>query len=426
LTLNSESGKMQEGIRLYKEGKADEAYRVFQQLARRDPENEFAWIWISVTSSNVEEKRAALQNALQINPNSSHAKDALRDLDLRTVTPQARTMAEGDPTIRLNRPPIPAPPPDFLPPESDLDPLAALRDTPNGKKTRKQKAPPVIVVTEPGASKAQQRVAGTARRIRVIAFAVLAILAVVLIFTIVQNNNKPKDGEQASVTTTEAVTTTADATITPAVTSAEVTTMATGTSAAVTTAAVSAATTIIPSNTAAPSTTTTAAPTTTAAAVTTVVPGQAGASGPVSEQVQNLLKAGRQSVAAGDYKTALTAINDALKLDNRNVVANLELGMVYLKAPNDQAVGNVNRADEALKAFKKVTDQAPTWAAGWARLGDAQATKGDIPGAIKSYVRSLELDANGAERWLVLAGLYDQNKQTAEATYARQRAQAVK
>jgi cytochrome c-type biogenesis protein CcmH/NrfG len=246
---------------------------------------------------------------------------------------------------------------------------------------------------------------------------------VLLLAIVLPNLTKPKDGEQANVTTTEAITTTAEAMTTPATTTIGIGTTD-ASSSTTTTAAVSAATTTAIATTSAPATTTTVAATT--APITTVVPGQAGASGPVSEQVQNLLKAGRQSVAAGDFKTALTAINDALKLDSRNVVANLELGMVYLKAPNDQAVGNVNRADEALKAFKKVTDQAPTWAAGWARLGDAQAVKGDIPGAIKSYVRSMELDANGAERWLVLAGLYERNNQTAEATYARQRAQGIK
>lgn len=72
---------MQEGIRHVREGRMADAYRVFKQVIERDPRNEFAQIWISVTSEDRAEKRAALEKALEINPNSQHAKEALRSLN---------------------------------------------------------------------------------------------------------------------------------------------------------------------------------------------------------------------------------------------------------------------------------------------------------------------------------------------------------
>jgi tetratricopeptide (TPR) repeat protein len=156
-----------------------------------------------------------------------------------------------------------------------------------------------------------------------------------------------------------------------------------------------------------------------------VVPGNSNTGTNTGDQIDKLLQAGRQSATTGDYKTAINSINEALNLDPRNVAANLELGLAYLRAPDDATAGVKSRFDEATRAFTKVTEQAPTWAAGWARLGEAQTAKGDVPNAIKSYTKSLELDSNGAERWLALADLYEQNNQSAEATYARQRAQGL-
>jgi tetratricopeptide (TPR) repeat protein len=81
LTTGSSNELMQEGIRHVREGHMAEAYQVFKQVIERDPRNEFAQIWISVTSENRAEKRAALEKALEINPDSPHAREALRALN---------------------------------------------------------------------------------------------------------------------------------------------------------------------------------------------------------------------------------------------------------------------------------------------------------------------------------------------------------
>jgi tetratricopeptide (TPR) repeat protein len=398
---------MQEGIKFYKEGRQDDAYRIFTQLTKGDPSNEFAWIWLSVTSGDVAEKRNALERALEINPNSSHAKDAMRELEMRTK------VEEANPYTAI--PPLPSSAPVNIPPYSgNDDPLANLRSGSKGKNGKSKKV--TATPTKTGKAKAQQRITGTARRIRLAIFmALLAIVALLLVYFVANRNNANNQTVgDVNVTPTAEVTATTTADTTSA------STTAVQTSAVATTAAIS--TTSATSTTAAQ---TSAVATTPAATATTVVQGNSNTSSNTGEKIDKLLQAGRQSAATGDYKTAINSINEALTFDPRNVAANLELGMTYLRAPDDATAGVKSRFDEAIRAFTKVTEQAPTWAAGWARLGEAQTAKGDVPNAIKSYTKSLELDSNGAERWLALADLYERNNQTAEATYARQRAQGL-
>jgi tetratricopeptide (TPR) repeat protein len=137
-----------------------------------------------------------------------------------------------------------------------------------------------------------------------------------------------------------------------------------------------------------------------------------------------LVVAGQNSAANNDFKTAIQDYKQVLTVDPTNIPANYNLGLAYLAAPAAQ-LDTTDRFASAIDALKTVTDQAPSWPGGFAQLGAAYAAKGDLANAIKAYRTSLDLDATGVERWLALAGLYDLNKQPAEATYARSRAQGL-
>jgi hypothetical protein len=113
---------MQEGIRHVREGRMAEAYQVFKQVIEHDPRNEFAQIWISVTSENRAEKRAALEKALEINPDSPHAREALRALNAEESRPPLKTYQSSQVTEPLRLPVVP--PAGNAPAESPANPPA--------------------------------------------------------------------------------------------------------------------------------------------------------------------------------------------------------------------------------------------------------------------------------------------------------------
>ena len=133
MTTRSSSDLMKEGMKLVQEQRPDEAYGLFREVTSREPQNEFAWIWLSLTSQNPAEKRSALERALQINPNSQHAREALRALDAEQSA-QATASASSygaRPTGRIGEV-------ETTPAINQGDPLrAALSDAPASGKNRK-------------------------------------------------------------------------------------------------------------------------------------------------------------------------------------------------------------------------------------------------------------------------------------------------
>ena len=412
---------MQEGIQQVRDNETDRAYNTFKQVVARDPNSEFGWIWVSVTSQDRAEKRAALERALQINPNSQHARDALRSLDAETPKaspppPPFYTPARiGEAEINTA--------PQFGPPEGDSL-RATLGSKPPRGRVKKEKTPKAVVVKEPTMVSRKQR-----PRPALFLFPILLALAIIAVFVwyfLFRNPNQTQQAGPAPADTTVATTaadvTTVGDTTTPATTAAVATTEAALT--------VAPANSVAPVATTAPATTTptdttpaaTTAPATTATAVTVTLP--AGAS--QTAQIAKVLETARQSQAQGDYATAIASYQAALQADSRNVPANLGLGNVYLTAPDKALPTNVKRYDEAVKAFQVVTEQAPNWPGGYALLGEALADQGQLKPAITAYSKSLELDPNGPERWAALASLYDKDNQPAQARFARERAGILK
>lgn len=408
---------LQNGIRLFREGRAPEAYGMFREVVNYDPNNEFGWIWLSVTSQDYGEKRAALERALQINPNSAHAREALRALNAEAPAPEVAATPptyQDRPTDQMR----PVAPPANNGPRRGLrdrigdrtvapaDDLAQnLRQAPPAKKTGKAAPPPGQLVSTTTAGQ------NFARSVRVGALVLLAIIVIALVayflFSKFSNNSAPPP--VAGNTTTVAATT--QAATTPSVTTTQAVT-----TVAADTPTVPVALIVSPT----PPTGVNSVGTTTSAATTTTVAGTATS---VSGQVDNLLSSAQTSLSSGDYKTALQSYKQALQLDPSNVQTNFRLGLLYLSAPISQ-LNTTSPYDSAISAFKVVTNQDPTWAGGFAQLGAAYAAKGDLQDAIQAYRTSLDLDPNGPERWLELASLYDRTNQSALASYARTRAQS--
>ena len=394
---------MQEGILLFRDGKMDEAYKVFQQLTVREPANEFAWIWISLTSSDAFEKSSALLKALKINPDSNHAKEALKDLDFR----QKSALVNAKATKKATQIPIPP-----LPAETSLSGFFDLEEKPleedtiapinNSNKLKGKKLHADIVSTTPGQFSAKKKVRRSTFAVRLFGFLLFLVIgSTILIYIYLTQTGQDwnpfavnpvlnSDPETEKITPGVLITSTSGIVIS------------------------GNPLTSIPRSS-------TSAITSTESVIT--IPAQAGSTGSKAEQVNKLLDEARRNSMGGDYKSAIETTKKALALDPKSPIVNFELGLNYLTASDGQVGIGINRFEEASKAFLIVTEQAPTWSGGWAWLGQAQAGNGNLLLAIKAYNKSLELDPVGVERWLALANLYDRNNQPAEATYARQRAQ---
>ncbi len=82
----SERGNIQAqlnaGIEAVHAGDRETARKLLQQVIRADPRNEVAWMWMASAVTDPDERRACLERALQINPENTRAKEALRRLEL--------------------------------------------------------------------------------------------------------------------------------------------------------------------------------------------------------------------------------------------------------------------------------------------------------------------------------------------------------
>ncbi len=416
MTVPGSNELMQEGIKQVREGNTDQAYKTFKEVVKRNPTSEFGWIWISVTSNDRTEKRSALEKALEINPESQHAREALRNLDAEESRPAPVTPPPFGDFSNL-------PPPTFSPrigeAETNTSPRYepvegdVLRAALSAKKVSK-KAKPEVTKNQTMISRKPAR-----RRsplliflpVLLIAIFIFALLYVLVIQPRNQNNQPVATGPDQTTPTaiSSPDTTGASQATSPAATST--TEAATATTAALATVtATTAATT--------PATTTTA----TSAAAGQTLP--AGAS--QTAQIARDLRTAHDSQLAGDYKTAIISYQSALQADPRSVPANLGLGNAYLLAPDNALPGDAKRYEDAIRAFRVVTTQAPNWSGGYALLGEALADAGQIKPAIDAYSKSLELDPNGPERWLALAGLYDKDNQPDQARFARERSGSIK
>lgn len=72
---------LQKAIQFVKEDKKIEGGRILAKLVKEEPDNEQAWLWLSVCVAPVEQKRHCLKQALRINPNNEQAKKQIDRLE---------------------------------------------------------------------------------------------------------------------------------------------------------------------------------------------------------------------------------------------------------------------------------------------------------------------------------------------------------
>ncbi len=110
---------LQLGIEAARKGEKDEARRLFRLLTREQPENAQGWLWLAGVAEDREERQAALEQVLRLDPNNEMALKGLQALGVKPAAPQPPPVT----------PPAPQPPP-VTPPAApaidDDDPFAQL------------------------------------------------------------------------------------------------------------------------------------------------------------------------------------------------------------------------------------------------------------------------------------------------------------
>ncbi len=75
-TSTSDQQTLNQAIDLLNAGRKDEARRLLLQILKADPRHEIAWMWLVETLPNNQQRLAALEQCLKINPNSQMARTA--------------------------------------------------------------------------------------------------------------------------------------------------------------------------------------------------------------------------------------------------------------------------------------------------------------------------------------------------------------
>jgi len=107
---------LQLGIEAARDGNKEEARNLFRLLTRQDPTNAQAWLWLAGVAENREERQAALEHVIEIDPTNEMAVKGLQALGVR---PGSRAAAPPPPPVE----PAPEPPPPTPAPSAYDDPF---------------------------------------------------------------------------------------------------------------------------------------------------------------------------------------------------------------------------------------------------------------------------------------------------------------
>lgn len=106
---------LQLGIEAARDGNKEEARNLFRLLTRQEPNSAQAWLWLAGVAENREERQAALERVVAIDPHNEMAVKGLQALGVRPGAVDAAPM-----------PPAPEPVPARYTDNDDLDPFAEL------------------------------------------------------------------------------------------------------------------------------------------------------------------------------------------------------------------------------------------------------------------------------------------------------------
>ncbi|MCS6881803.1 MAG: hypothetical protein RMK84_07475 [Oscillochloridaceae bacterium] len=91
---------LQLGIEAARDNKKEEARQLFRLLTRQEPTNVQGWLWLAGVAENREERQAALERVLELDPDNEMAIKGLKALGVHPATPAPSAPVE----------PAPAPP----------------------------------------------------------------------------------------------------------------------------------------------------------------------------------------------------------------------------------------------------------------------------------------------------------------------------
>src|SRR5919205_2148519 len=77
---------LQLGIDAAREGNREEARNLFGLLTRQEPDNLQAWLWLAGVADGPEERRAALERVLELDPTNEMASKGLQAMGVRPTT----------------------------------------------------------------------------------------------------------------------------------------------------------------------------------------------------------------------------------------------------------------------------------------------------------------------------------------------------
>lgn len=106
---------LQLGIDAAREGNREEARNLFSLLTRQEPDNVQAWLWLAGVAEGPEQRRAALERVIELDPDNEMA---IKGLQAMGVTAPERTSEH----------PAAAPPPPPPAPETPAKPAAPMTD----------------------------------------------------------------------------------------------------------------------------------------------------------------------------------------------------------------------------------------------------------------------------------------------------------
>lgn len=89
---------LQEGIALIKAGQYIKGRALLQEVAKLDPKNSLAWLWLSAAVDSEDEKRQCLEKVLEIDPRNPYARKGLQKLG------ENSTKVVDTPDLRVSSP----------------------------------------------------------------------------------------------------------------------------------------------------------------------------------------------------------------------------------------------------------------------------------------------------------------------------------
>lgn len=95
---------LQQGITMYRNGKRDEARKIFIAVVKQSPDNERAWGWMYDTSNVDKERIYCLRQMLRINPKNEKASQLLNQLTAPSLTAAPSFAQESQQSKQVNSP----------------------------------------------------------------------------------------------------------------------------------------------------------------------------------------------------------------------------------------------------------------------------------------------------------------------------------